>query len=200
MAENPGAAFSFALATDGEILGSHNARVRAAFRRVFAERSVTLYEHRKVQAVTPRGLVLSDGKTIAADAVLVTTDAAPPPWFAATGLALDDGGFLAVLAALQSLNDPDVFAAGDCAGLVESPRPKAGVFAVRAGPPLATNLRRRARGEAPRAWHPQTHHLALISTGERYAVASRGAFKIEGRWLWWLKDWIDRRWMAQYRE
>lgn len=200
MAENPGAVFAFALATDGEILGSHNTRVRAAFRRVFAERGIALHEHRKAQAVTPQGITLSDGETIAADAVLVTTAAAPPPWLAATGLALDEGGFLAVSATLQSLNDADVFAAGDCAGLVESPRPKAGVFAVRAGPPLAANLRRRVRGEALKAWHPQKDHLALISTGERYAVASRGAFKIEGRWVWRLKDWVDRRWMARYRE
>jgi NADH dehydrogenase FAD-containing subunit len=45
---------------------------------------------------------------------------------------------------------------------------------------------------------PQRRHLALISIGERYAVASRGGFKMEGAWLWWLKDWIDRRWLRQY--
>jgi selenide,water dikinase len=42
--------------------------------------------------------------------------------------------------------------------------------------------------------------LALISTGERYAVASRGALKAEGAWLWALKDRIDRRWMRMYQD
>jgi len=130
----------------------------------------------------------------------VTTGAAAPPWFPATGLTLDEGGFLSVGPTLQSLSDPDVFAAGDCAALVESPREKAGVYAVRAGPPLARNLRRRATGEAPTPWHPQRRHLALISTGERYAVASRGAFKAEGGWRWTVKDWIDRRWMRMYQD
>ena len=37
-------------------------------------------------------------------------------------LARDPGGFLAVRPTLQVLNDPDVFASGDCAGLVETPR------------------------------------------------------------------------------
>jgi selenide,water dikinase len=39
----------------------------------------------------------------------------------------------------------------------------------------------------------------LISTGERYAVASRGPLYAEGAWLWTVKDWIDRRWMDMYR-
>src|SRR5262249_57612453 len=85
------------------------------------------------------------------------------------------------------------------ADLAETPRDKAGVFAVRAGPPLAGNLRRRARGDALKLWRPQRRHLALISTGERHAVASRGPFKAEGAWLWTVKDWIDRRWMRMYR-
>jgi selenide,water dikinase len=96
------------------------------------------------------------------------------------------------------VNDQDVFAVGDCATSIDSPREKAGVFAVRAGPPLVRNLRRRSRGETLRDWRPQQRHLAIISTGERYAVASRGVWKLEGAWLWSVKDWIDRRWIQQF--
>lgn len=192
--------FPFTLVTDGEILATHNARVRAAFRRVFAERDINLRENQHVRAVTSDTVVLESGETIAADAVLVTTDAAAPDWFRGTGLELDGKGFLAVGPTLQSVNDADVFAAGDCAALVASPREKAGVYAVRAGPPLAAGLHRRARGLQPDEWYPQRRHLALISTGERYAIASRGIFKAEGKWLWTVKDWIDRRWMRMYQD
>jgi len=193
-------AFSFTLVTDGEILATHNARVRAAFRRIFAARGIVLHEHRRARAVTASAVELENGETVAADAVLVTTDAAAPAWFRDTGLDLDPKGFLAVGPTLQATNDPDVFAAGDCAALLATPREKAGVYAVRAGPPLAKNLRRRARGKSLTPWRPQRRHLALISTGERYAVASRGAFKAEGAWLWTVKDWIDRRWMRMYQD
>jgi len=40
----------------------------------------------------------------------------------------------------------------------------------------------------------------LISTGERYGIASRGPFKAEGAWVWAWKDWIDRRWMRMYQD
>jgi selenide,water dikinase len=193
------AQLSFALATEGEILLTHNRSVRAAFRRALAARGIALHEHRAVRAVRPGLVDLQPGPPVAADAVLVTTDAAPPGWFGATGLALDPNGFLAVGPTLQSVNDPDVFAAGDCAALA-TPREKAGVFAVRAGPPLARNLRRRARNQTLKPWRPQRRHLALISTGERYAVASHGPFKAEGRWVWRVKDWIDRRWMRTYQD
>src|SRR5262245_1704323 len=192
--------FSFALVTAGTILDGHNARVRNIFRRVLAEKKVQVHEQSRARELTSRAIALDGGSHIEADAVRLATDAAPPRWLAGTGLACDAGGFLAVGPTLQVLNDPDVFAAGDCAALMEAPREKAGVFAVRAGPPLAENLRRRVRGEPPKPWRPQRRHLALISTGERYAVASRGSFAAQGARIWTLKDRIDRRWMRMYQD
>ena len=61
------------------------------------------------------------------------TQAAAPDWLKdCNGLDLIDG-FIAVKSTLQSVNSPDVFAVGDCNHMVDNPRPKAGVFAVRAG-------------------------------------------------------------------
>jgi selenide,water dikinase len=191
--------FAFTLITAGEILETHNRRVRSAFRRILSQRGIAVLEHRSVHSLSSNTVEFDGGAPLGVDATLLATDAAAPQWFAHTGLSLDPGGFLAVGPTLQVLNDPDVFAAGDCAAMVDTPRAKAGVYAVRAGPPLAQSLRRRAAGQPLRPWTPQSRHLALISTGERYAVASWGPWKAEGAWLWQVKDWIDRRWVGTYQ-
>ena len=78
------------------------------------------------------------------------------------------------------------------------PYPKSGVYAVRQGPVLAANLLAYAAGRALERYVPQPRSLALISAGDRYAVASRGIFAAQGRWVWRWKDRIDRAFMAKY--
>lgn len=188
------------LTSDPVILPTHNASVRRAFERVLAERGVALHCSADVNAVSATRLRTTDGDSVDADEIVWVTRAGGAPWLRQTGLALDADGFIQVSDTLQTLTDPKVFAAGDIASMVNHPREKAGVFAVRQGRPLAENLRRAAEGRALKPYLPQTKWLALISTGDRYAVASRGALAFEGAWVWRWKDWIDRRFMRKFGE
>ncbi|MBN8507129.1 MAG: pyridine nucleotide-disulfide oxidoreductase, partial [Burkholderiales bacterium] len=111
---------------------------------------------------------------------------------------LDARGFIATGPTLQSVSHGDVLAAGDVASRVDAPHPKSGVYAVRAGPPLASNLRARLQGEPLKAYRPQRRTLYLLSCGERRAIAAWGGLGAEGAWVWRWKDRIDRAFIARY--
>ena len=217
----------FDLFTGGaEVLPRKPPRVRAVFARVLAERGVRVHLDAWVNRVTPGALHVAgltggaqsgagDGTASHAgypcvlhtaggalhefDEVLWVTAAGAQPWLAASGLATDEDGFVAVHSTLESTSHPRVFAAGDCAAVLEHPREKAGVFAVRQGPALAENLRRALRNLALKPFTPQWRYLSLISTGDRRAVATRGGVLVlDGDWVWRWKDWIDRRFMRKF--
>jgi pyridine nucleotide-disulfide oxidoreductase family protein len=189
------------LFTDSDqVLPTHNTSVRRRFERVLAERGVVVHTGSAVVEVERSRLRTADGRSHDVDDVLWTTEAAAAPWLAQSGLAVDEAGFVRVSGTLQSISHPQVFASGDVAAMVDHPRPKSGVFAVRQGPPLARNLRHLLLGEPLEAYRPQRRFLSLITTGDRYAVASRGVWAFEGAWVWRWKDRIDRRFMRLYRD
>jgi len=166
---------TFHLLTNSEtILPTHNAGVRSRFDAVLAQRGVQVHRQAEVTQVKVGVLLTSKGQELQADEIMWVTRAGGAAWLKNTGLQLDAEGFIAVKDTLQTINDPLIYAAGDIASMVNFKLEKAGVFAVRQGKPLTTNLRRAVGGTALEAYRPQTSWLALISTGDKYAVASRG--------------------------
>ncbi len=144
------------------------------------------------------GLQLSDGTTIPVDSVIAATGVKPATWLAESRLALAPDGFIAVQDGQQSVSHPEVFAAGDVASRIDSPHAKSGVYAVRSGPVLASNLNRALKGLAPLSYQPQKRSLYLLATGPKEAIMSWGGLAASGGWAWKWKDWIDRRFMRQY--
>jgi NADH dehydrogenase FAD-containing subunit len=143
-------------------------------------------------------IVLADGSRLPCDAAVLATGAQAPGWLADSGLSLDPQGFVLTRSTLQSTSHADVFAVGDVATRSDKPHAKSGVYAVRAGPPLALNLRRALEGQDLRPHHAPSRTLNLVSCGERSAIAAWGPLAAQGRWVWWLKDRIDRRFVARY--
>ncbi len=97
------------------------------------ERGIDLHEGVEITSVSEGHLNRADGSAIAFDECLWCTSAAAAPWVRKSGLPTDDDGFLAVDDFLQAEGGPgNVFGAGDIASSRKHPRPKAGVYAVRA--------------------------------------------------------------------
>ncbi len=174
--------------------GGARARINAAMQAL----GVAVIENAQITSLHADHLLLDDGRRIA---TRFTTGTAKPralDWIADTGLALNDG-FIAVDATLRS-SDPAVFAAGDCVHLSKSPRPKAGVYAVREAPVLYHNLRAVMTGDPLRQYRPQRDYLKLISLGAKSALAEKAGMVFSGALMWRWKDRIDQTFMNQFRE
>ena len=167
--------------------------------RALAQRGIAWRAESEVTAVGPGLLSLADASTVRFEGCLLATGAAAPRWPAEAGLATDERGFVRVDRTLRSVSDARVFAAGDVAAL-PSPRPKSGVFAVRAAPLLAHNLAAAAGRGRARAWQPQEHALYLLSTADGEAIAAWRSWSAAGAWVWRWKDWIDRRFVHSFAD
>lgn len=181
-----------------EALPNIGPRARATLVHRLARDGITLRTATTATAITATDVTLSDGTTLPSDFTLSTAGTTPQPWLAETGLTTHDG-FLAVTETLQT-SDPQIFAAGDCAHLTHAPRPKAGVYAVRAAPVLLHNLKAAATGRPLQPFHPQRDYLKLVSLGGKEAVADKFGLRSGGTWLWRLKDRIDRTFMAKFED
>ncbi|NND49309.1 MAG: FAD-dependent oxidoreductase, partial [Rhizobiales bacterium] len=182
------------------ILPTHASGARRAIGRTLMARGIEVRLNAPVASVEADRLVLDSGETVAFDHAILVSGASAAPWLAASGLSLDARGFVRIDGTLRSVSHPAIFAAGDIASFDQRPLAKSGVYAVKQGPVLAKNLRRAALGQALVRFRPQRHALALIATGPKHAVASRGPFALSGRYLWNLKDRIDRRFMEKYAD
>src|SRR5262245_7247114 len=191
----------FTLVTSSdELLPAFPPRMRRRFAEILRQRGISVVAGGNVSEVRSDAVFVDGNGAVALDEVFWTTRAAPARWLTDTGLALDPEGFVRVRETLQSASHPDVFAAGDVAAIEGHAPPKSGVYAVRSGQPLASNLRRLLKGKRLVPYKPQRQALYLISTGERYALGARNGFTFEGAWVWKLKDFIDRRFMAKFNE
>ncbi len=188
------------LTSSDTILPTHNAGVRSRFDAVLTQRGVQVHRNAEVTQVKAGLVTTSKGQELQADEIIWVTRAGGAAWLKSTGLQLDAEGFIQVKDTLQTMNDPLIYAAGDIASMVNFKLEKAGVFAVRQGKPLTENLRRAVGGMTLENYSPQTSWLALISTGDKYAIASRGWLGFAGAWVWQWKDWIDQRFMRKFSE
>ncbi len=144
------------------------------------------------------GLRLADGRLLQADALIAATGARAADWLADTGLALNAAGQVRVDAGQRSVSHPAVFAAGDVCQRDDGRLSASGVHAVRAGPVFAHNLLASMADAPLRHWTPRSTSLYLLSTGPRHAVLSWGRIGVAGDWVWWLKDRIDRGFIARH--
>ncbi len=189
-----------------ELAEGRNRWTRRRLLQICQERRIQVHLQDAVTAITldaatGQKIVHSEsGLVLGCDRVFWVTNAAAPDWLRDSGLSLDDQGFIQVGDTLQTLSHDNIFAAGDVATMVNHPRPKAGVVAVRQGPPLYENLCRFLQGHPPKPFRPQQEFLNLIDVGYGQTIAARGPLAWESALCRRWKDHIDRQFMALFTD
>lgn len=190
-----GAAVQVDLAGPGQLLPGWPERAARLAERAVKQAGVTRHGVR-AQAVCEGGWIDETGRERPADISIAATglSAQLPEGFDAGPEGLPVGPDLAWRA------DPAVFAAGDCAHLTHAPRPKLGVFGVRAAPVLIDNLLAAARGAAQRErYDPQARWLSLMDLGDGTGLGRYGGLAHRSALALALKRWIDARFVQRYQ-
>lgn len=76
--------------------------------------------------------------------------------------------------------------------------PKAGVYAVRAGPILAQNVTNYIQQLPLTKYIPQKGFLSLLMTADGKAIGTKFGIAFSGRWVWNMKDYIDMGFMKLF--
>jgi selenide,water dikinase len=194
-----GRAFSISLIDRGRVLGSVPSAARAHLVAALEGWGIELIAQDAPAEVLADAVLLDSGRRVAADLIIGAAGAVPQGWLEGAGLDLHEG-FVLVDRTLRSTSHATIYAAGDCAHFAPDPRPKAGVYAVRAAPVLAHNLAADLTGRQRRAFRPQRDFLKLISLGGKTAVAEKAGIALAGPALWRWKDRIDARFMEKLRD
>jgi len=181
----------------GKILKYETDNLNKKLTKFLLAKKIKIIENINILRFNNNKILLSDGTNIHSDFTIMTAGAHPYTWIEKSGIPCNEG-FIVVDSYLKSSKFPFLYAAGDCAHLDSSPRPKAGVFAVRAGPYLFHNIISVFENRAPRKFFPQRNHLKLISIGGQKAISSGRGFQFSGNTIWRWKNFIDKKFMEGF--
>lgn len=183
------------------VLKGADASVIEQTTRKMDEHNINVIYDAKIAHIDATGVTLLDGTHLACNVPVWATGAAAQPVTGESDLTTLNGYFR-VNDFLQSTSHPNVFAGGDCITMETYADngfpPKAGVYAVRAGPFIAQNVARYLKGEELLAYVPQKSFLSLLMTGDEKAIGTKFGMAWSGKWVWKMKDFIDMSFMKLF--
>lgn len=162
-------------------------RISGAAHRMLRELDVAVHTNARVAEVLPRAVRLADGNLIEAEMVVWAAGVKAPPFLREVGLQVNHLNQIMVQPTLQSFDDPQIFAIGDCAAIPWEGHPGRNV------PPRAQAAHQQAghlyesfqlllSGGEPRAWRYRDFG-SLVSLGTYTTVGNLMA-NFQGGNIW----------------
>lgn len=164
--------------------------------RKLREHHIEVITNEEVAKIEADGVTFKSGRKEPCNVAVWATGAEPQQVNMDSDLELMKGYFR-VNEFMQSTSHPNVFAGGDCVTMekyADEPAfpPKAGVYAVRAGPIIAENIVNMINKAPLQAYVPQRQFLSILMTADEKAIATKYGITLVGKWVWEMKDFIDR--------
>lgn len=186
--------FTINLLTKGDkLVKIHNDYASYKLTETLRERGINIYFNSQVNSIYKDHLTTISGLILPCHYTFLVTNGVGALWLKETDIATNEKGFILIKNTLQSISHDNIFASGDIATMVNYAYPKAGVFAVRQGKPLAENWRNWWQNKPLQPYQPQCLYLSLIGLGGRRALMIWGYLAFDSPLLWYWKEFLDRR-------
>lgn len=164
-----------------------------------ASRDIRVREGVRVSSVGDGDIQLSDGSGLPYDFAFVAVGVRPSSLFRDSRLPVGTDGGLLVNRHLQSVAYPELFGGGDCINLQGEELAKVGVYAVRQNPILYQNLMAALEGGSMERFETGGSYLLILNMGDGKGILAKNGLIWGGRAAFWLKDYIDRRFMRRFQ-
>lgn len=194
-----GGEINLTLVAGRHLMGDFPEKIRSLAQASLAARGVEILEGAHLQAVQTDQAILRDGRVLPCDLMFLALGVRPSPLFRDSGVPTGPDGGLLVNQYLQSVRHPEMFGGGDCIYFEPQPLDKVGVYAVRENPLLYHNLLAALENRMLRRFQPGGAYLLIFNMGDDRAILWRKQFVFEGKTAFWLKDFIDRRFMRKFQ-
>ncbi len=191
--------FDVSVFSKNQILERFPEKVRTAARGSLQRRGIQIYEDNPAAVIKTGEIRLGSGKTHKTDFVFLATGVKPSSIIAKSQLPIGPDGGLLVNRYLQSTVYPEIFGGGDCIFFQNSPLEKVGVYAVRQNPVLFHNLMAALDGKSLHSFDPGGGFLLVLNLGDGTGVFYKNGFIFGGRLAFFIKDYIDRRFMRRFQ-
>jgi NADH dehydrogenase FAD-containing subunit len=175
-------------------------KVRRRSLDLLEKNGVVIHEYGYLKTISNNTLIFDCGITEHADFIILATGVHPSPFFRQSGVPTGPDGGLLVNRYLQSPEFPEIFGGGDCISFQPQALDKVGVYAVRENPILYHNLKAYLQGEELLPFEPGGDYLLIFNLGNGQGVLRKKWLLFTGHLAFWIKDWIDKKFMAKFQE
>lgn len=183
-----------------KLMSDYSNSIQKIIRRNFQQRQIRIDESAYVEKIVDGAIILENGAEHTPDIIFLATGVKPSSIFASSGLSTGPDGGLLVNSKLQSTEYQNIFGGGDCIYHAPSPLAKVGVYAVRENPILLQNIQAALRESPLTDFSPGGNYLLIFNLGEGKGALQKGPFIWGGKSSFWIKDYIDRKFMAKFQE